>query len=716
MSFSRFFTRTIAALSIVTLASFALPSAAHADDSVDQLKKNDPTAFEWLEGVQEVNQGDQLVIPTKVKLADFEKRKSDEADSKSSRFATPFAVYSDAALDVDLEFEIGTYGAYEGISISPSWITLQSRSHASPLADITGSSGWGLLPMYYLVQYNDLQTGKLLEHPIVRRIRVSDKGFLPRPQNISVNEEDNGTFSVSWDPVEGADSYYVVFLNSTDKDGKTRLSPKLVASTNQTSWNSDQRADDEPQRDRTLNTALDAFLTVQEDSKGSSHEGWLTDEELDRILNSKGTQVSVIAKKNAKISKMSDFIDIANTLGNTPIRIASNAQRQLGLDRWQFDNLSELPAQIPVTMADGHTRMQTMVVDPEKSWVESSNPKTVKDPQAKLHVVYHIGKTRFTSSYIVNNFDPSTYTEDLQKLKKDQEEANTGYFASNLTYTKEVQKKESKDNVARTFPDTPVQVLGTTPLSKYIAANLMNGYTDISLADFKEATSSQRVWDALDEAKDQNGLVPFIINAKVSTNDMVLHVELGTTGATDQHLSPKDYSAQINSSADKVVADIIKPGMDDAAKVRAINSWIIAHTTYNYESLKRTDEIWANPDPKTHRLPPELTPDHDAGGIFFKGTTVCEGYANVFQLLATKSGLSSVVVTGDVTRSNGAKSGHAWNQVKVNGTWKTVDTTWNDGGDSGDPAVETKYLMIPNNDPLLTRNRVWKDPALKKIL
>ena len=711
MSFSRFFTRTIAALSIVTLASFALPSAARADDSVNQLK-NDPTAFEWLEGVQEVNQGDQFIIPTKVKLTDFEKRKSDQDDSKTTRNATPFAVYSDAALDVDLEFHLSTYGAYEGISISPSGTGLWSRSHASPLADITGSSGWGLLPMYYLVQYNDLQTGKLLEHPIVRRIRVSDKGFLPRPKNISVDEEANGTFSVSWDPVEGADSYYVVFLNSTDKDGTTKLSPQLVATTNQTSWNSDQRADDEPQRDRTLNTALDAFLTAEEDSKGSSLKGWLTDEELDRILNGKGTQVSVIAKKNAKISKMSDFIDIANTLGNTPIRIASHALQQLGLDRWGFDNLSELPAQIPVTMADGHTRMQTLVVDPEKSWIESSNPKTVKDPEAKLNVVYHIGNTRFTSSYIVKNFDPSTYSEDLQKLKKDQEEANTGYFAPNLTYTKEVQNKESKDNVARTFPDTPVQVLGTTPLSKFIAANLMMGYTNIDLSQFPEAESDSRIKAAVVEAKDQNGLVPFIIGYQYAPKDKVLHVTLGTEGATDQHLAPKDYSGQINSKADQVVAEIIKPGMDEETKVRTINSWIINHTTYNYDGLEGSDKVWA----QTGTLTPEYTPDHDSGGIFFKGTTVCEGYANVFQLLATKSGLSSVVVTGVVTRTNGAKSGHAWNQVKVNGTWKTVDTTWNDGGDSGDPAVETKYLMIPNNDPLLTRNRVWKDPALKKIL
>ena len=711
MTFSRFFTRTIAALSIVTLASFALPSAARADDSVNQLK-NDPTAFEWLEGVQEVNQGDQFIIPTKVKLTDFEKRKSDQDDSKTTRNATPFAVYSDAALDVDLGFHLSTYGAYEGISISPSGTGLWSRSHASPLADITGSSGWGLLPMYYLVQYNDLQTGKLLEHPIVRRIRVSDKGFLPRPKNISVDEEANGTFSVSWDPVEGADSYYVVFLNSTDKDGTTKLSPQLVATTNQTSWNSDQRADDEPQRDRTLNTALDAFLTAEEDSKGSSLKGWLTDEELDRILNGKGTQVSVIAKKNAKISKMSDFIDIANTLGNTPIRIASHALQQLGLDRWGFDNLSELPAQIPVTMADGHTRMQTLVVDPEKSWIESSNPKTVKDPEAKLNVVYHIGNTRFTSSYSVKNFDPSTYTEDLKKMKKDQEEAHTGYFAPNLTYTKEVQNKESKDNVARTFPDTPVQVLGTTPLSKFIAANLMMGYTNIDLSQFPEAESDSRIKAAVVEAKDQNGLVPFIIGYQYAPKDKVLHVTLGTEGATDQHLAPKDYSGQINSKADQVVAEIIKPGMDEETKVRTINSWIINHTTYNYDGLEGSDKVWA----QTGTLTPEYTPDHDSGGIFFKGTTVCEGYANVFQLLATKSGLSSVVVTGVVTRTNGAKSGHAWNQVKVNGTWKTVDTTWNDGGDSGDPAVETKYLMIPNNDPLLTRNRVWKDPALKKIL
>ena len=711
MRLAHTFSRAIAALGIFTVVSFAIPAAAHADDSVNQLKKNDPSAFEWAEGVQEVNQGDRLIVPTQVSPKNFEIRKDIAPSGQGAQYTPPFSVYSDATLTVDLGFSVASYGS-QGLAIAPNPIPLMTRSQASPLADITGNSGWGLLPMYYLVQYNDLDTGKLLERPIVRRIRVSDEGFLSRPQNVAVNEEDNGTFTVSWDPVEGAESYYLVHLNSTDTKGVTRLNPKLMAETSATSWNSDQREEGERKLDTYLNTALRDFFT-EEDYKGLNSDGGFTDEELDAMLNGKGAQVAVIAKKGVKVSKMSDLLDISDTMGNTPIKIASSAWLQLNPNNSDFQSLSDIPTQIPMVMADGHTRLLPIIVDPERSWIQTGNPRTTRDPQASLHVSYHIGHSRFTNTFIVHNFDPSTYLNDLAKLKDDQEKNNrSGYISTNLTYSKESTSKAPEDKIARTFPDTPVQVLGSSALSKYIAANLMSGYTDISLADFEEATSPRRVWDALDEAKDQNGLVPFIINANISGSDKVLHVELGTTSATDQHLSPKDYSAQINSAADKVVADIIKPGMDDAAKVRAINSWIIARTTYNYDSYHRTQEIWANPDPNTHRLPPELTPDHDAGGVFFKGTTVCEGYANAFQLLALKSGVTSIVVTGTVTNGGG----HAWNQVKINGQWKTVDVTWNDGGDSGQEAVETRYLMVDNNDPVVTRTRTWKDPAIKKIL
>ena len=305
MRLAHTFSRAIAALGIFTVVSFAIPAAAHADDSVNQLKKNDPSAFEWAEGVQEVNQGDRLIVPTQVSPKNFEIRKDIAPSGQGAQYTPPFSVYSDATLTVDLGFSVASYGS-QGLAIAPNPIPLMTRSQASPLADITGNSGWGLLPMYYLVQYNDLETGKLLEHPIVRRIRVSDEGFLSRPQNVAVNEEDNGTFTVSWDPVEGAESYYLVHLNSTDTKGVTRLNPKLMAETAATSWNSDQREEGQRKLDTYLNTALRDFFT-EEDYKGLNSDGGFTDEELDAMLNGKGAQVAVIAKKGVKVSKMSDW-------------------------------------------------------------------------------------------------------------------------------------------------------------------------------------------------------------------------------------------------------------------------------------------------------------------------------------------------------------------------------------------------------------------------
>ncbi len=80
----------------------------------------------------------------------------------------------------------------------------------NPLADITGSSGWGC--SFTLAQCNDLQTGKLLEHPIVRRIRVNGARLL-------LHQEKSGgqkpaALSVCHGIRSSADSCYVVFLNS----------------------------------------------------------------------------------------------------------------------------------------------------------------------------------------------------------------------------------------------------------------------------------------------------------------------------------------------------------------------------------------------------------------------------------------------------------------------------------------------------------------------
>lgn len=69
-----------------------------------------------------------------------------------------------------------------------------------------------------------------------------------------------------------------------------------------------------------------------------------------------------------------------------------------------------------------------------------------------------------------------------------------------------------------------------------------------------------------------------------------------------------------------------------------------------------------------------------AYGCLVQNEANCEGYAKAFDLLASRMGLESVLVTG--TTDDGEN--HAWNQVKVDGSWYNIDVTWDDTDVDGD--------------------------------
>ena len=71
---------------------------------------------------------------------------------------------------------------------------------------------------------------------------------------------------------------------------------------------------------------------------------------------------------------------------------------------------------------------------------------------------------------------------------------------------------------------------------------------------------------------------------------------------------------------------------------------------------------------------------HTAEGAFYDDNkAVCEGYAEAFQILAERFGLTSVMVSGDAINSSGSPEGHKWNMVKMeDGKWYLVDVTWDD--------------------------------------
>ena len=74
---------------------------------------------------------------------------------------------------------------------------------------------------------------------------------------------------------------------------------------------------------------------------------------------------------------------------------------------------------------------------------------------------------------------------------------------------------------------------------------------------------------------------------------------------------------------------------------------------------------------------------HSILGFFRNGQIVCDGYASVFQYLMLRAGVDCVMVLGSTVSRQDAENGgrnHAWNKVRVDGTWYNMDVCWADTG------------------------------------
>lgn len=150
----------------------------------------------------------------------------------------------------------------------------------------------------------------------------------------------------------------------------------------------------------------------------------------------------------------------------------------------------------------------------------------------------------------------------------------------------------------------------------------------------------------------------------------------------------KSQEEEIRSTAEKIL-DGMPDDDSDYEKVKYLFEWIVDNTEYDTSS----------PD------------NQNIKSVFLNGKSVCQGYTMAMKYLLDKAGIFCTVVYGYASNQN-----HAWNLVKMDGTYCYVDTTWGDSSyRTGDntSANRTSYNYFGcNTDILLRTHKITENGEL----
>ena len=128
----------------------------------------------------------------------------------------------------------------------------------------------------------------------------------------------------------------------------------------------------------------------------------------------------------------------------------------------------------------------------------------------------------------------------------------------------EKEEKESSGESERKY-----EVTANSALSEYLAVNMLNANTSISLKEFPESADTDYLLDAWEEAVYQNPMVLGVTGASIANGGKTLHVKYDTKSE-----EIKKKQKEISKEAERVVDSIITDDMTELEKEMAINQYL----------------------------------------------------------------------------------------------------------------------------------------------
>ncbi|MGN7416009.1 transglutaminase domain-containing protein [Paenibacillus sp. SAF-068] len=623
------------------------------------------------------------------------------------------------------------------VSIKPlGWGVLSSDSMMN-----RGQSSWGGAPIYYIrLNYDpDAENLTLLDQPII--IPFTVKSELPVP-NLRYEIDKDRRFKLVWDKVEGATEYKIYKRSDLTnfetnvpltgaEDAFSNSLPLDIAVTTETSFNDFLR--DGKGGLGTYNELItthqnhgirgEYYVTAIGGGKESNFSRGVPTAPLasqlptslkEQLYREKLKNTDLLPQKttveynDGSLTRETIVYDTANVEisefneTNIPFHVKGTALKsyvrvenvtQADLDRLAQQTVAEssnglvepkndtpyVPAPDVPTIINNHDAPESATETEEVPASETPITESATDTETSENATDPVSTeasndTSENASEETSNEAPATEAEE-----------------DNLV---DEQKSNTQQNVEQGNQETVPQpatgnamINADSALEEVLAKNMISAQDNISLKAFPEAQNFTTLSDVVLKVMYQNPLILGVEGFEYNYGTLTLSIHYNESASGI--LKKQD---EIIAKANEVVASIIKDGMNEDEKRKAIYDYLNDNAKYDDAALENAEQN------NFKNVDPQFNDSFTTYGILVKGVGVCASYASVYKLLSDLSGLESIVVTG-------ASSGvpHAWNKVKIGNEWFHVDAT-NNLTNSGIP-----YFLYNANDETAASQKTIAD-------
>lgn len=599
-----------------------------------------------------------------------------------------FKVFYDSELTRPVDIYVHDEASKDRTTISP--------NRTFSYKETTAEGTWGSQTKFWLVQYVDLETGEMLDTPLITVFTTKEELAAP---TLTQTVGSDGLYNLSWDAVDGAD-YYEVYRYDERGFGYC----ELEVTTDQTSctyndFNSQIEVAKETEElliasQPGPDEAVEIGGKVYKGSEINFLDGTIYT--LNNLLEPDDAYFVVARSNDQKGSGMSNVCTVSQLANRLPLRVSQDFQKE-----YQITEASDLPTYAQVEMVDGSTGEFLIQYHQANVSLLENGAVNIKAKFKNLPIYLPIMTfTGMDYHAFLEQTDVITKREDdlTTKSVTSQEDVNIPFSPADTTSPTDTTAPTGTTNSSDENNDEPEKnvttketadldldeelkksVYGTSALSEWIALNMLSGETEIYLGEFPECADSENISAAFLEAYTQNPLIGIMDDAYYDYETKTLEVSYV--------MDKKDVQNMQKASLEKakeIVSSIIKDDMTDFEKEEAINQYLCENVTYNEKIFDYIKDDGTIDESAVTDFSNSFTPY----GALVENMGVCESYSEAFLLLAKAAGLEAIIVTGSLDGVN-----HEWNRVKLEDSWYSMDVTNNDSD-----MVPNGYFNLSDKD------------------